>query len=293
MRADRPPSWWRVLVLCLRESRPSVLGAFALRFCTGAALAGAEAWPSSLLPGFVSWMLAVFFAYLFNGVTDVVEDRANGSSRPIAGGLLPPGTAARVAVGAAALALGLGLLTGVVFTVLVAALLFLGHAYSAPPLLLKARPATSAGTAVGSALLTYAAGFVAAGGPVTEVAGTSLLPVALLLASWMGLVGAPAKDLPDARGDAAAGRRNLSAVYGAAGTRILLIAAAAAVAVAADLVSLAEPRVIGMALTLSAGAVVVTGLAVKADVDSRAPYQGFMATQYAANATAMLPVLFG
>ncbi|MEV4170465.1 UbiA family prenyltransferase [Nonomuraea sp. NPDC049709] len=292
MRADRSVAPWRVPVLCLRESRPSVLVVFALRFGAGAALGAAGSWPSGALLGICSWTLAVFFVYLFNGVTDVVEDRANGSSRPIAGGLLSPGTAARVAGGAAVLSLCLGVLAGPLFAVLVAALLVLGHAYSAPPLLLKSRPSTSVAVAVSAALLTYAAGFVAAGGRLTEVTGTPLPQVALIMAAWMGLVGAPAKDLPDALGDAAAGRRSFLTAYGLARTRILLIAAPASLAVAAGLASMAEPLLAGMAIGLSAGAVVLAGLAVKVGAGSRVPYRVFMATQYIAHVAVLLSVLW-
>ncbi|WP_158088684.1 UbiA family prenyltransferase [Thermoactinospora rubra] len=279
-----------VLALCLLEARPSVLGVFMLRFGAGAVLAGAGDL-GGVLAGGLAWASAVFFAYLFNGVTDVAEDRVNHPSRPIASGRLAPATAARVAFGAAALSVAAGLAAGPAVAAMVVALLLLGYAYSAPPLLLKRRPLTSAATAVTAGLLSYAAGFTAAGGGPAELARSPVVAFALAMSLWMGLVGAPAKDLPDAEGDAAAGRRGMVARYGEAGTRIALIVAACALAVCLDVVSARLlPRLAWSALALSAGAVWVAVLAAASGPGSRRPYRGFMATQYAAHLTLLLPL---
>src|SRR5437763_7685250 len=99
----RVPAW------CWRESRPPVQVIFQLRFLTGYLLArplpgirGA----TTFVPAAALWLLATVAIYLLNGCADVTEDRVNGSSRPIAAGLLPVQLALRVVAALALLALG-------------------------------------------------------------------------------------------------------------------------------------------------------------------------------------------
>ncbi|MFD2349919.1 hypothetical protein ACFSTC_12000 [Nonomuraea ferruginea] len=72
----------RVITLCLAESRPSVLAVSSLRYLTGVALAlpiTSLADPLMVFQGGVAWVASIFAIYLYNGVTDIAEDRINGS----------------------------------------------------------------------------------------------------------------------------------------------------------------------------------------------------------------------
>jgi len=80
--------------LCCSEARLSVQMVFVLRFAVGAvSTAQLPQAPWRTVLGMAAWWCAVSCAYLLNGVTDVREDRANGSRRPIARGDLPVRTA--------------------------------------------------------------------------------------------------------------------------------------------------------------------------------------------------------
>ncbi|WP_169790969.1 UbiA family prenyltransferase, partial [Streptomyces katrae] len=124
--------------LCWEEARPIVQVAFLLRFAVGVVSVGQL--PQSLgrpVLGMASLWCAVVCAYLLNGVTDVHEDRVNGSRRPIARGDLPERTAARGTVLLACAALLLGGLAGPSVVAWTAAFLVLGWAYSADPVKAK------------------------------------------------------------------------------------------------------------------------------------------------------------
>ncbi|QCW78327.1 hypothetical protein EQG64_15855 [Streptomyces sp. S6] len=92
---------------CLREARPLVQVMFVLRFVTGALLTASAAHHRvdlvHLLLGAVAWWAATVSVYIFNGVSDLREDRANRSERPLASGQLGE-SAARRAVALTALA---------------------------------------------------------------------------------------------------------------------------------------------------------------------------------------------
>src|SRR5687767_12664223 len=138
----------RDIGLCFIEARPIVLCIFGIRFVVAYVLSVAGTAPQhnfqqSLL-ACVAWLLATASIYLFDGVTDTVEDRLNGSTRPIARGALAPGRALSVSVVWAALALAGAAVVGIHFVVLVALALGLGYAYSGPGVRLKRwSPATS------------------------------------------------------------------------------------------------------------------------------------------------------
>src|SRR2546423_11576812 len=91
----------RSVVLGLAEARPVVQVIFMLRFTAGAVLADPER--TTVRPQFwagaAAWYCATVAIYLYNGVTDVVEDRANHSRRPIAGGRLSVAAARRQVAG--------------------------------------------------------------------------------------------------------------------------------------------------------------------------------------------------
>ncbi|OPG12969.1 hypothetical protein B1L11_11160 [Microbispora sp. GKU 823] len=285
--------------MCVTEARPSVLAIFFLRFAAGAAVdAGlAPADPFRLLAGALVWQCAIFFVYLFNGVTDVREDRVNGSRRPIARGDLDPELAWIVAWTAAAAALLGALLLGGAMIWLVTAVLVLGYLYSAPPFQLKKW--SSATVVVGgvSGLLSYCAGYASYG---TGPGGREMiaLPAFAVAASlWMGLVGTPAKDLPDIAGDRSAGRATFAVSRGEWPVRLLLSAVAASVALAFCAVALLLRVPLGMApaVMLTGAAlltvVTLTPLSRGSRVRRRLPYRAFMTTQYAVHLAVLLPLV--
>ncbi|MEU9980238.1 UbiA family prenyltransferase [Streptomyces sp. NPDC050856] len=282
----------RILFLCLRESRVPVQVIFALRLLVAAALTGpADRNPlsRSVLLGLVSWSCAVFFVYLLNGVTDVEEDRVNGSKRPIASGALSTGEASFVARAAAVVALGCAALHGVTLLVPLALLLALGYGYSAPGVAWKRRTPTAVGVVLASGLLTYLAGHVVAqdssGGRVRVVV------FAVAMTAWMGLVGTLAKDFSDVEGDAAAGRRGVVVVRGARAARLLCGANALVVGGTFALcAALFAPELLLPALAVCLGALCLVATLAwwRGGRAPRRPYRVFMATQYSAHTTALV-----
>ncbi|GAA3651335.1 UbiA family prenyltransferase [Streptomyces chitinivorans] len=277
-----------LLLLCLAESRPAVLGIFLLRFLTAGAvgLTSVVSFPPSLLVGAAVWFCSVSFTYLYNGVTDVGEDRANGSRRPIARGALPVACARRTAWALAVLALCGGAALGPVMLAATACMILLGYAYSVPGIALKRRTPSTIAVVVASGALTYTAGWSSG----TVPSSSALLVFSTAMCLWMGMVGAAAKDFSDAEGDARHGRRNWTVLWGRAVTACIV--SLSAVAIGAGLLAVAT--VLDLPELLAPGAVVLTGaLALSAVAlsarrgDSRArrrlPYRIFMITQYAAH----------
>src|ERR1041385_6445866 len=92
MTFERPMCLVRQLGLCVIEARPIVLLIYTLRFIVGCVLVDPmQQPPQSWRPvvAVLSWLLAIGSVYLFDGVADVLEDRLNRSSRPIASGRPP------------------------------------------------------------------------------------------------------------------------------------------------------------------------------------------------------------
>lgn len=282
-----------VLYGCLLEARPVVQGIFLLRFFVGASFADPlweEAENLQLWLGAAAWAFVTLSVYLVNGLMDVEEDTVNGSVRPLAGGRLSV-RAATVVAAALAVAGTLGAWAVDPLVGLGAAVaLALGWLYSGPPVYLKRWPAGLAGTASLGGLLTYLAGYQAHGG----AGGTAsdLFAFALVMSAWMGLVG-QTKDLPDEKGDRAAGRRSLPVVWGAARARRAYSVAAVLLALGLALYSwVYAPELRLSAAVVALGAIAVTVLASRseyADTEHarRRPYQAFMASQYVANAAIM------
>ncbi|MBP2707900.1 UbiA family prenyltransferase [Microbispora sp. RL4-1S] len=326
--APQRPSAIRILLLCVVEARPCVLGVSALRFLTGAALAlpaGASPNPLTVLQGMAAWVLSILAIYLFNGVTDVTEDRINGSGRPIARGDLPQRTAALVVAAAAVLALAATLGLPAPMAVIIALNLVLGYLYSGRPAPLKDSVAGTLTVLCVSGLLSYLAGAVVAmdgavggtadgvavgaGGGVADwaVGGAVLaMPHGLLVfaaaaISWMVLVGMPAKDLSDITGDAAVGRRTLGALVGERVSRRLMALAAVGVLTAFGVaVAIVGVPLEGPLLAMAAGvaAVVISGAKWlkfhPEDGDRRRrrrPYAAFMVTQHLLHIMAVLSVI--
>ncbi|MEU4833911.1 UbiA family prenyltransferase [Streptosporangium sp. NPDC023615] len=301
-RAPAPRALFsRVLVLCVTEARPAVLAVSAMRYLTGVALALPAATAAASFPrvaqGAVAWVLSILAIYLYNGVTDVTEDRINGSGRPIARGDLEARTAAAVAAGAGGLALlaTWGLPSQLFW--IVAANLGLGYLYSGPPAPLKDSSGGTVAVLCLSGLLSYLAGFTVAtqGGDVAPPA--ALVLFAAVAIGWMVFVGMPAKDLSDIAGDAAAGRRTLGVLLGERLSRQVMVGAAVVLLTGfAVTVSLTQVRLAGVVLALAAGVVAVALAALPAAARpgaggrrrTRRAYEAFMGTQHLLHVAAFL-----
>ncbi|WP_354639895.1 UbiA family prenyltransferase [Kitasatospora camelliae] len=280
---------------CVREARPSVQVAFLLRYLAGAVLGhpGGFLNPGRVAVGATGWLLATTAIYLFNGVADRPEDVRNGSTRPIASGLLAVRTAltAAVALGAAGLACSLALGPGP--AALLALHLLLGYAYSGPPFPLKRTYYTCTATGLAAGLNTYLAGFLAGGHRLDG----SLLVFAGMMTLWMGGVGGVAKEFSDIEGDRSAGRMTWPIVFGVDGATRLLRLLAVGVALAfGAFAGLFSTRLLWCAATVLVGAlaVLVTSEGLRGRVGRsrrRRPYVAFMWTQHATHLVLGLTVL--
>lgn len=281
----------RAAVLFLEEARVSVQLVFLMRFLAAAAvtagggLAGAA--PGLVAPA-VSWVLATLFTYGINGVSDVQEDRLNRTGRPIARGDLSPTAAARLtwlsAAGSVIIALACNNILLITF---VLAFLFLGYAYSAAPFQLKRSAAGTSGSVLLMGLLTYAAGWTAAGEGRPPGA---MLVLAAAMSLWMCAVGAVTKDFSHVRGDAAAGRRTSVTAWG--DTTARLVGGAGALLTGGGFLAAALtgwPTLLGpAAAVLAGGALVVAVLCWSTRGDAargRTPYRAFMVTQHLVHLT--------
>jgi 4-hydroxybenzoate polyprenyltransferase len=280
------------LLRCIKEARPSVLGIHLLRFAAGAAI-GAQLNGRFLAlragAGAAVWELAIFSIYLLNGIADIKEDRVNGSRRPIAAGTLSRRTAAWWAAAAALAAVAGAAPLGAPAVVSILVVLALGWQYSAGPGVLKRRPAGTAAVGAGLGFLAYFMGFSGQGGPSWPHLPAGPLVFFVTMSAWMAFVGAPAKDLPDAPGDAAAKRRTLAVAWGEPAARRVVAAAALVITVAFGGATVLDPALLDWpAIVLGAGALAIIPvslgwISVGEWSQPRMPYQLFMLTQYAVN----------
>jgi 4-hydroxybenzoate polyprenyltransferase len=282
-----------VVGLCFAEARPVVQGIFLLRLLTGVSFSGlvfSFEFAFSLLCGAISWVCATTAVYLYNGVRDVEEDRANGSSRPIARGALSVTQAMFAVYLLGALSLLGCALTEPSLVWGVVAILVIGWLYSGPPLYLKRWPAGLAITAVILAVPTYYAGYALGAGGVNK--GAFIVFVAAMVL-WMVIAG-QTKDLSDVRGDEKAGRRSLPIVWGEEVARCAISGAALALGgmfLLTGILFIGEVLIPSVALLLGALAVAVVLLGPWGRGDRakrRRPYRAFMITQYVANVAAIL-----
>lgn len=286
---------WRTGAHCIIEARPSVLVIFLLRYLASGALAhGAHPALARVIGGGFAWVVAIFAIYLFNGVMDIEEDRINGSGRPIARGALPAGIAARVAAGAAVVSLVTSVLLGAGLIWPVAAVLVTGFLYSGPPCFFKRQVPGTTAVCVSLGLLTYWAGVCASTAAGWRFPGVTWLVFVLTMSGWMGLVGAPAKDLGDVEGDRAAGRRTVPVILGERRARAVIAAAAVAAGVAfwGAGVLLATSLIVP-AVVLSGGGVAVAVMSAsplsRGDRRRRRlPYRIFMITQFAVHLSLLM-----
>jgi 4-hydroxybenzoate polyprenyltransferase len=281
-RAAARVCWWVWL-----EARPIVQVVFLLRFIAGGMVsAGGTLLTAREIVGALSWTCATAAVYVLNGAADLVEDRRNGSRRPIASGRLSQQAAISAVVLLAAAAMLLSELLPGRATLLTALMLVLGWAYSWAPSPLKNSMSGFLVVVVSAGALTYLAGCNAAGGG----ADPDLILFAAAMSCWIGL-GGSTKDLGDVAGDQAAGRRTWPIVLGDTRARILMGALAALLGIGFTLAAavwlhgllpsaaavLAGAAVLSAQLTLTAG-----GRGTERAV-ARRPYKAFMLTQYVAH----------
>ncbi|WP_079185032.1 UbiA family prenyltransferase [Streptomyces uncialis] len=291
-----PPKGLRFVALCLRESRGAVLAIFLLRFLLAGTADGTSRSPAepALFLGAAVWISAVTAVYLYNGVTDVEEDRSNGSTRPVSSGLLPLDTALRTARGLAAAAVVGAVLVGPLMCAVTVGFLLLGYAYSAPRIALKRHTPGTIAAVIGGGALTYVAGLLCGATPLTPAS----LAFCGAMCLWMGLVGAIAKDFSDAEGDARHGRRNWTVLWGPAVTACLVCVSALTIGTGLLLcaLSLSAPGLLLPSAVLLGSALVLAAVALTARPDEtraqrRVPYRIFMVTQYATHLVAFaLPI---
>jgi 4-hydroxybenzoate polyprenyltransferase len=281
----RPSEWPKLILRCFIEARPAVQVIFLLRFLAGRTLSphgGRHLMDGHALLAAVVWEGVILSIYLYNGVADVVEDRLNGSARPIASGLLPASFATTVAAVAAGLSVTGAVFLGRTYLTLVLLTLALGYIYTGPPFALKRYTAGAGIIVLGAGLLTFAAGS-SIDGPLRL--GLPLVIFSIVMSLWMGAVGAIAKDLSDIRGDALAGRRTCVVRSGTAAVRRRVSRNAVLIAVGLGVTAaVAAPQLRPAALGLLIGAV---ALIICTDPffparsnHPRLPYRAFMATQY-------------
>lgn len=278
----------RTLRYFAEESRITVQIVSLLRFATVFALASG---PLPSLGGGVAGGLALVLAasavYVFNGVTDRVEDRANGSTRPIVSDRLPVRTAVRGIVAATVLALLIsGFSGGPVLLAPLVGYLACGYAYSGAPFHGKRRGHTASLLVLGLGAFTYVVGWAGSG----HRHALAAIVLAVAMSAWMAGVGTLVKDFSDVEGDALAGRRTPQIVWRRSGARLLASANALAVGAGYLTAALAwAPLLVPSALVVSAGAVVVAVLTRTTRNSAgrdrlRLPYRAFMVTQYGAHA---------
>ena len=239
------------------------------------------------------WVAATWAIYLLNGVADVVEDRENGSVRPIARGILPVDYAKSVVVTLAAVAVGIAALISPAVCLLVVLHLGVGIAYSTGPRPLKGNVPGFIGAVVALGGLTYLSGWYASG--ATEI-GVPLLLFGGAMSLWMAF-GGITKDLSDTAGDRLAGRRTLPVALGDRAARVAMAIGAGVVGWGFLLAALRwAPSVAPAAFVVCAGsvtlAVVVSSNVSQGDrFHRRRPYRAFMITQYAAHLTLLVSMM--
>ncbi|MEV7686407.1 UbiA family prenyltransferase [Streptomyces bungoensis] len=276
--------------LFVEEARPSVQLIFLMRFLAGAVLAAGGRFAglgAQVTVAGIGWVLATLFAYGINGVCDVREDLVNRTGRPIARGELPPGVAAvwtwLCAAGSVVAMLSTGSTLLTAYDLL---FLLLGYAYSAAPFQLKRTTAGASGAVLLMGLLTYAAGWTAAGRALPTGAD---LAVAGAMSLWMAAVGAVTKDFSHAAGDAAAGRRSSVTAWGEGTARLTGAVGALLVAGGFAAVAAGRPALLGPAAGVLAGGAVAVAVLCRTtrgdEARGRTPYRAFMVTQYLVHLT--------
>ena len=216
----------------VKLGRPKFLVGGFVFYGLGAALAiaaGARFDVSLFAWGQLVVTAAQLMTHYANDFFDLEADRANrtptrwsGGSRVLPDGLLPPGVALAAALVLGLIALGAGLALALrapdrlLLLPLAVGMTTLAWAYSAPPLRLSARGLGELTTAGVVTLFVPVLGYYLQVGRIDgQILAASLLPCALQFAMLLAI------ELPDAAGDAVAGKRTLVVRLGApAGARL-------------------------------------------------------------------------
>lgn len=263
-----------------------MLWVFNLRFVVGGMLAfSGEIAVVKAVTGAASWFLAVWVVYLVNGISDIAGDRANGSHRPLASGVLTEHAAASWCVVLTVASVSIAVRVSVVFVLLVALMLSLGFAYSLGAHAAKRWAVPALAVAAAGGLLTYLAGAEAFHGTIAPG-----VPVfAVVMALWIAVVG-HVKDFGDAVGDRIAGRRTLPIVIGERAARRVVGAGSAAIGAAGVIAAVLNPVLLSLAALGPCSVVVCTLALLGAGTDRRSrrrPYRAFMVSQYTVNLLAI------
>lgn len=216
--------------------RPLHLGGPAIFYGLGVAAAhyaGAPASPSVGVAGLLTVAAAQLMNHYSNDYFDLEADRANrtptrwsGGSRVLAEGRLPPRAALWAALGFGLLALCLAVATAALAAAPWASLgllLFaigLAWVYSGPPLFLHRRGVGELTGAIVVPGLTAMVGYQLQAGAVGPMALLVTAPLCLLQFAMLLAV-----NVPDAAGDAAAGKRTLVVLVGARRAAALFVGA--------------------------------------------------------------------
>lgn len=262
------------------ESRPAVQAVFLLRFASMGVVALDLA--SAVVLGAVGWLHITTAIYVLNGMSDLNGDRANGSNRPLAVGLLGIATARSAVAICALTGLALSFTTSLTLGMLSTAMLLLGLGYSYGPCWKAGRHSACCVIGAGAAL-TYSAG-AAAGGAMTSPA----LSYTAMLSIWIAFASV-SKDFSDTHGDRLTGRRTAPVELGhAQASRALTIsttlAAAALVAVSTACDHYWMPTIAIVSGTAALTVALLLPQEPASRSRSRRPYRIYMVTQYAAGA---------
>ena len=217
----------RAIRAFIRLGRPKFLVGGFVFYGLGAALAAAAGAPfdaARFAWGQLCVTAAQLMTHYANDFFDLEADRANrtptrwsGGSRVLPAGVLPPGVALAAALVLGVVALAAALMLAIRapdFPLLLPLAVFmttLAWGYSAPPLRLAARGLGEIATAVVVTLCVPLLGYYLQAGELhPRIFAACLLPSALQFAMLLAI------ELPDAAGDAVAGKRTLVVRLGAA-----------------------------------------------------------------------------
>lgn len=263
-----------------------MLWVFNLRFVAGGMLAfGGEIVIVKAVVGAASWFLAVWVVYLVNGISDIAGDRANGSRRPLASGVLTEHAAVVWSVVLGLGSLGIAVHVGVVFLLLVALMLTLGLTYSLGAHAAKKWAVPALAVAAAGGMLTYLAGAEA----FHDTISPAVLRFAVVMALWIAVVG-HTKDFGDTVGDRIAGRATLPIALGEVPARAIVAVGAATLGGAGVLIAALDPELLSLAALGPCGAMVCLFAFRRRPADRRSlrrPYRAFMVSQYAVNLLAI------
>ncbi len=220
-------SFLQSLAALVRLGRPLFLVGGFVFFGLGAAIAcydGYDLQPRLWLWGQLAVTAAQLMTHFANDYFDLAADRANctpaywsGGSRVLVETALAPRWALVLALGLLAAALlAIARVAGIAETPAVAVLLVavaLSWFYSAPPLQLHSRGAGELTVALVVPVLTVLAGYMLQAGRIGALPLLAALPLALFQFAMLLAI-----EIPDAEGDALAGKRTLVVRLGAAAT---------------------------------------------------------------------------